>query len=630
MQSVIIGTAGHVDHGKTTLIRALTGVDTDRLKEEKERKLTIDLGFAPFDLPSGRRVSVIDVPGHKKFMGNMLAGIGGIDLVLLVIDANEGVMPQTREHLEVISLLQIKKMLVVLTKIDTVEVEWLDLVEEEVREELKDTPYKDAEIVRVSAVKGIGIEKLKFKIDEIIDTLEPKDINAPLRLPVDRSFKMKGFGTVITGTLLAGKVKKDQQVDILPQGLTCRVRNIEVHNQPVNEAYAGQRVALNLAGVEKEDVPRGSVIAQPGFFKPTDRLDVEIEVLPDFPYPLKHASRVHFHIGTSDLLAKVYLLEKKELLPGEKGFAQLELADKIVAYYQDLFIIRFYSPVKTMGGGRVLNVNPGLYRKYGEEEMAELKLLAGGSSEDLVLQQILRHGIISPSELLKEAKLAEKELDELLEKLLDKEMIIELGDGYLMALTVYRDWKKRILKKLEEFHKENHLKPGISRAELKQVLPDKLTTQKYDLFLEKLLKSGEIRLDQYMVALASFEPQPIKEEEKILKEIKKIFADKGIETPGIKELAREIKIDEKKVQEYLEYLMYLGEIVQIRDGYYLSVSVLNEVQDKVVNYLKEKGEITLAEARDLLESSRKYTLPIMEYFDQINLTRRKDNVRVLI
>lgn len=629
MRPVIVGTAGHVDHGKTTLIRTLTGVDTDRLREEKERELTIDLGFAPFYLPSGRRVGVIDVPGHEKFMGNMLAGIGGIDLVLLVIDANEGVMPQTREHLDVLNLLKIKKALVVLTKIDTADPDWLDLVEEEIREDLEGTRFADAEIVRVSAVKGIGIAELKQRIDEVVDTLEAKDSSAPLRMPVDRSFKMKGFGTVITGTLLSGSIRKDQQVEILPAGLTCRVRNIEVHNEAVDIAYAGQRVALNLAGVEKEEVSRGCLIAQPGFFQPTARLDVQLELLPDSPYSVKHASQVHFHLGTTEVMAKVYLLGQRELRPGETGFAQLELDEKIVAHYLDLFIIRFFSPVRTIGGGRVLNVTPGLYRRYREQEMGELELLAGGSTTNLVLQRVMQYGVASRSELAKEAKIAAESLEGILAELKMQEVVFELGEGYLMAGVRFRDWRERILRALADFHEKNHLKPGISKAELKQVLPDSLSIQKLDLFLGKLLAGGEIRFEQHRVAAAGFEPKPTSAEDQVLARIRKIFGERGVETPEAEELARELKLAAEKTEIYVQYLIYQKEIVRVADGYYLLTKTMAEIEDRLVDFLRNQGEITLAEARDLLGSSRKYTLPILEFFDEKGVTKRKENVRIL-
>ena len=630
MESVIVGTAGHVDHGKTTLIQALTGIDTDRLKEEKERKLTIDLGFAPFDLPSGRRVSVIDVPGHEKFMGNMLAGIGGIDLVMLVIDANEGVMPQTKEHLEVIELLKIKKVIVVLTKIDTADEEWVELVEEMVKEELAGTRYADAEIYRTSAIKGIGIEELKIKLDQAIDTLDGKDTDAPLRLPIDRSFKMKGFGTVITGTLLAGKVEVDQEIEILPDKLKSRVRNIEVHNQSVDVAYAGQRTALNLAGVDKDDVHRGDVIAQSGYFDPTDKLDVEIELLEDFPHTLKHASRVHFHLGANEMLAKVYLLDKKELMPGEKCFAQLHLEEEVVSYYQDLFIVRFYSPVRTMGGGRVLNTDPDHYREYGQTEMEELKLLAGGSNEDLAMQKILRHGIITKEELMKEAKFSGEEAAELLESLLKKDMVFKLGETYYMGNSTFKTWRERVINRLEEFHQKNHLKPGISKAELKQVLPDNLSTQKYDQFLELFLGSGEIKIDGYIVSLADFNPEPKTEEEELVEKIKDKFEEGGVEPPGIEELAEELDLSKDKTADYILYLVYLEQLSQIKGDFYLAKATIKDIEDKIVNYLKDNGEITLGQARDLMETSRKYAMPIMEYLDQINVTRREGNIRVLV
>ncbi|MCG8640502.1 MAG: hypothetical protein MI862_12240, partial [Desulfobacterales bacterium] len=389
---------------------------------------------------------------------------------------------------------------------------------------------------------------------------------------------------------MTGRVNKDQQIEILPQGLKSRVRHIEVHNQPVEAAYAGQRVALNLANVEKEDVQRGSIIVNPGAFSPTSRIDVEVEVLADFPHTLKHASRVHFHLGTNDTLAKVHLFKRKEIMPGEKAFVQLELDEPIVAHYQDLFIIRFFSPVRTMGGGRILNTKPGFYRRYSDHELDELRLLASGSNENLVLQKILHHGIISKSLLDNEVKLPKERLIKLLTTLIEKGLIFELNQEFLMSSVRYLEWEESISKRLQEFHRKNYLQPGYSKAELKQILPDDLSAIKFDHFLNRLIETAKIRSEQHLVALQEFKPNPTKTDTKKLEAIKEIFKDKGVETPDVAELAQLLNLEVEQVKIYLDYLIYLKELILISDGYYLLTPVLDRVRLEIIEFLQEKGE----------------------------------------
>ena len=369
----IVGTAGHVDHGKTELINALTGIQTDRLKEEKERGISIELGFAPLCLNDGSRVGIVDVPGHERFIHNMLAGIGGIDLVLLVVDANEGVMPQTREHLQILELLQIQRGILVLTKCDLVEEAWADIVEEEVRETLEGTFLANAPCCRVSAIRGDGIAELKTIIENVLKELPPREEDGPTRLPIDRHFTMSGFGTVVTGTLLSGSITIGENVEALPPGEIVRVREIQVHGEKSEIARAGQRVALNLVGLERTELQRGTVIATPGFFHQTSRFDARLNLLKEAPRPLKFRDPVHLHMGTAKVTAKVVLLDREQMNPGDSALIQIVLDSPLVAHRQDRFIIRSYSPMTTIGGGVIIDPTPAKHRRHRKDVMQGLK-----------------------------------------------------------------------------------------------------------------------------------------------------------------------------------------------------------------------------------------------------------------
>ncbi|MEC9488097.1 MAG: selenocysteine-specific translation elongation factor, partial [Halanaerobium sp.] len=474
--SVIIGTAGHVDHGKTTLIKALTGTDTDRLREEKERQLSIDLGFAPFELPGGRIAGVVDVPGHEKFMRNMLAGISGIDLVLLVVDAQEGIMPQTMEHLDVLKILGVREGIIVVTKIDLVEEEWLELMCEEIGDQLLGHPLADAPIIPVSAVTGQGIDELIELIDELVGRVEDHSVDEPFRLPVDRSFHLTGFGTVITGTLLRGEITKDSKVQLLPQRREVRVRQLQVHGQEVERAQAGQRVALNLSNITPDEIPRGTEVVEPGYYQATRLLDVRLKLLEDFDRVLENRTRVHLHIGTNVVLARVLLLDRDELLPGQEAFAQLKLEEEVVAHFQDRFIIRFYSPVYTIGGGRVLEPEPQPHRRFQEDVLVELELLASGRPEDLVVQQLFKWGMLKPAEISRHTGYSPGKIEEMAGQLEEAGKILKLGQYYLHP-QVGRKWSDKLLSFLEEYHEKYPLRSGVSKAELQQIFPDRLSRE---------------------------------------------------------------------------------------------------------------------------------------------------------
>ncbi|MDH3998502.1 MAG: selenocysteine-specific translation elongation factor, partial [Desulfuromonadales bacterium] len=458
----IIGTAGHVDHGKTALIKKLTGANTDRLKEEQERGISIELGFAPFKQNDGSMVGVVDVPGHEKFIHNMLAGIGGIDLVLLVVDVNEGVMPQTREHLQILQLLQIPRGILVLTKCDLAEEDWVDIVEEEVRETLEGTFLQDAPCCRVSAITGDGIDALKQTIQNILDQLPPRDEGGPGRLPIDRHFTISGFGAIVTGTLLSGSIKVGDTVEVLPPGESVRVREVQVHGQKAEVARAGQRVALNLAGLERSLLQRGSVVASPGFFTQTQRFDARLTLLKEAPRPLKFRDPVHLHMGTAKVTARVALLDRDELQPGESVLAQFHLDAPLVAHRQDRFIVRSYSPMTTIGGGQIIDPAPVKHKRFRDEVMQALKELESGEGS-FIVQKLAELGCVKLKELEQVSGLGRDKVASLLETLSASGQICKLGDQWLTAETD-RSWRRLLLETTANYHRDNALQPGIPHA----------------------------------------------------------------------------------------------------------------------------------------------------------------------
>jgi len=468
----IIGTAGHVDHGKSALIRALTGIETDRLGEEQKRGISIELGFAPLDLGDGQIAGVVDVPGHEKFIPQMLSGIAGIDLVLLVIDANEGVMQQTREHLQIMQLLELKKGILVLSKTDLVEADWLDIVEEEIREQVSDTFLANAPCCRVSALTGVGLPELMDTIREQLSQVPPRDSNGAVRLPVDRCFSISGFGTVITGTLNSGRIRTGDTLEILPATVSARVREIQAHDKSVTEVVAGQRVALNLSGVTREQVPRGSVVGTPGLFRASDRIDVRLQLLEDAPRAIKFRKPVHLHLGTGRSVAKVVLLDRDELAPGEDALVQLVLDRPLLAYRGDRFIIRSYSPMVTVGGGMVIDTEPQKHKRFRKEVTQRLHDLASGDL-GFWLQKLDQLKVARLRELEKQTGTGREQLLQGLEKLKAAGEVDLLADQWVTA-TLLRSWKQQIPQIASDYQQQHHLCHGIPRATLQAQLSDKL------------------------------------------------------------------------------------------------------------------------------------------------------------
>jgi len=631
LEQLIIGTAGHVDHGKTVLIKALTGVDTDRLQEEKERGISIDLGFAPFRLPGGRLAGIVDVPGHERFIHNMLAGAAGMDLVMLVVDATEGVMPQTREHLDILGILGVKEGIAVITKIDLVEEDWRDLVSEEIREELQGTFLEEAPIVPVSALKGEGIEELKQLIDDMISDLETRNSSGPLRLPVDRSFIIAGFGTVITGTLVQGSVSVGDTVSVVPPGLEARVRNIQVHDMNVEKALAGSRVALNLSGLEKDEVLRGSVISTPGYYKQTNLVDVWVKLLDSAPRKLKNLDPVHFFLGTARSVARLLMLDRNELLPGEGTVVQCRLDRPLVAERGDSFVIRSYSPMATIGGGKVLDPYPQRHRRFRQEvieRLTELKQASAEGGDMAFLRRKLEELIIADSAgLSRETRLDVSSVEAILDNLIKSGQVVGIGRSYLLKKSLVQ-YEKLLLRELDAYHDQKPLSRGLSKARLRGYLPSAFSQRDYDALLEELQHGDKIELQGELVNRNGFIPQPSPGDQKILDSLVKHYFTEGLQPPSAKDALEKAGVSLPRREELFNYLQDANLLVKVSEDLYFHREAYERALDLLRKHFAESGRITLAEFRDLSGSTRKYVQALLEHFDRVKLTRRVEDYRV--
>jgi selenocysteine-specific elongation factor len=626
---VIIGTAGHVDHGKTALIKALTGKETDRLQEEIDRGISIELGFAPFKLPSGRQAGVVDVPGHERFIHNMLAGIGGIDLVLLVVDVTEGVMPQTREHVEIMDLLQISRGIVVLAKVDLAEDEdWLDLVEEEVHEALTGTFLADAPYFRVSAHTGRGLKELVSAIDEMTATMTPRDHRAPLRLPVDRVFTITGFGTIVTGTLLVGSIKQGITVEVLPSGRSARVRQVQVHGKLVDEALAGQRAAVNLSGLEKEALPRGSVVVSPGTLAATYMLDATLKLLPSAPKKMKNLTRVHVYLGTGRSVGRVALLDRDELNPGEEAPVQLRLEKKLVGSRGDRYIIRSFSPMTTIGGGLILEADSSKHKRFKQDVLERLKELEKGDPAAPILQRIRREGALSKGALAKQAGMAPEVLESNLLRLSQEEKIIN-ANGLWVDTVMAREWKDLLESTLETYHLHNHLAVGMSRAELKSILPKEVTQKVYDWLLSKLTEEGQLTEAGDMVSLASHSPQPNETEMRQIEQLTLLYLEGGFIPPTLKDAALKIGLSPEQTDILLSYLNWKKTLVRLDHQLFLHHEYFQKAKEELCGHFRQNKTLAAGEFREKLGTTRKFAVPLLETFDRLKWTRRNGDERVV-
>ncbi len=633
MEQLIIGTAGHVDHGKTVLIKALTGVDTDRLQEEKERGISIDLGFAPFRLPSGRLAGVVDVPGHERFIHNMLAGAAGMDLVMLVVDAVEGVMPQTREHLDILQLLGVQKGIVVITKIDLVEEDWRELVSEEISEELKGTFLEAAPVLAVSALKGEGIDELKELIDQMTESIVSRSSSGPLRLPVDRSFIIAGFGTVITGTLVQGSVKVGDTVAVVPPGLEARVRNVQVHDADVKEARAGARVALNLAGLEKELVQRGSVVSSPGYYRQTALLDVTVELLPKAPRNIKNLDPVHFFLGTARSVARILLLDRDELKPGENALAQCRLDRPLVAERGDPFVIRSYSPMTTIGGGKIIDPYPVRHRRFRSEIIEKLKSLDQDSQDAgdtaFVSSKLQELVVADLKQLISETRLPQETIEEIIEKQIAANEVRQLDDSFL-TVSALEDNIKLLTAALAEHHSKMPLAAGLSKARLKGFLSGSFGQREYDSLLKLLQEREEITVRGDLVCRYGYLPAPSESDRALLDKLANNYLAEGLQPSSARAALEKAGAKTVRHDELFAYLVESGTLVKVSEELYFHSEAYKRAVEMLHLHFKANDTLTLAQYRDLTGSSRKFVQALLEYFDQLKLTRRVEDHRVAL
>jgi selenocysteine-specific elongation factor len=629
---VILGTAGHIDHGKTALVKALTGVDTDRLKEEKERGITIELGFTFLDLPSGVRLGIIDVPGHERFVKHMVAGVWGIDLVALIIAADEGVMPQTKEHLDICKLLKVKKGLIILTKIDLVDQDLLDLVKEEVTDMTQDTFLKGAPVLAVSSITGEGIPNLISTLERLSKEIEERSSNGLFRLPIDRVFVMKGFGTVVTGTVVSGSLALGESVQILPSGLEGKVRNLQVYNQPVEKTIAGQRAAINLQGVETSAISRGDVLVRPHTLTPTKLLDVYLEYLPNATRPLKHRAHLRFHISSSLTTASIFLLDREELLPGEGGFAQLRLDRSVVALPQDRFVIRGSSAIQTLGGGVVLDSHPTKHKRFLPTLIKELTLLKEGSSEQFIGQLIHQAGIggIAFEDLLDRVAIPPNEIQMILKKMGERgeALIIDSERLKVIGIRLYQELREMTLAQLKEFHQRSPMRSGLAKEELRTKLPLELDVRLFQILINGLIQSKEIVLEKDKLRLHGHQISS-SDGKGLVKKVEEAILKGGLQPHSPKALSEEWSEEEEGVQTVFEHLVHEGVLVKIKSGIYFHRVPFEKLKEELVSYLKNHKEITTPQFKEMTGASRKYAIPLIEYFDQIKLTLRLGDKRVL-
>ncbi|MGL6200056.1 MAG: selenocysteine-specific translation elongation factor [Lachnospiraceae bacterium] len=627
MKHIIIGTAGHIDHGKTTLIKALTGRNTDRWEEERRRGITIDLGFTYFDLPGGDRVGIIDVPGHERFINNMVAGVVGMDLVMLVVAADEGIMPQTKEHMDILAQLGIEKSILVLNKCDLVDEEWLELVEEEVLEELAGTFLQDAPIVKVSAVTGEGIPELISVIEKLTaDEVTEKDTHTIARLPIDRVFTLSGFGTVITGTLISGTISKEDVLAMYPIGKECKIRSIQVHGEDVKTCYAGQRVAINLSNVKKKEIQRGCVLAPTNSMKNTELLDVRLNMLPSALRIIENNTRLHLFTGTSEVLCRAVLLDQEELGPGDRGYVQLRLEEEMALRRGDKFVVRFYSPMETIGGGVVLEPNPTKKKRFHPEVIEALKRKESGSAADVIELHINEYGetMITIQELAKLTALSAEEIIAALEELKTEGTVYSYPlkkDTYVWHQHSQQQFKLKLTEALTRYHEEHPYRYGMKKAEVHMTYAKKLKPNLFDLCVEQLERQEAIRRHNEYLQLPDFE---IRKDAVYTKAANIILGT--YETAGY-DFVRFGEIDFKGLpaevtEDILAVLLDEGQVVRIQEDMCTLKGLMEQAKEMIREKLKKDAMITIAEVRDMFSTSRKSAKPILEYMDGLKVTKK--------
>lgn len=625
MKRVVLGTAGHIDHGKTTLIKALTGIDCDRLKEEKERGITLDLGFAYSKFGDDLLLGIIDVPGHERLVRHMVAGAWGIDMVLIVVAADEGVMPQTREHIEICELLGLKRAVFALTKIDLVDDETVELAKEELRDYVKGRPFEDAPIVPCSSLTGEGLDTLKETIRQEAFRVEERDVSGIFRLPIDRAFVLKGIGTVVTGTCVSGSVRVGEEVELYPLKKRSEIRNIQVYHENVEEARAGERVALNLRGVDKGEIERGVVIARPGTLVESIRMDAIFYFLPLPVKPMRSGMLFRFHTGTTERNGKVFLLEKESLEPGQEALIQLFFHEPIVALPGDPYILRGYSMGRTVGGGKILDIEAPRHKK-GEVARLKSKLLHG-SELDKAEYQLLKGGYRGVSrQRLCMLMGVNVEKGEEIGRRLEEEQRALAFHSFLLHATIFRQYEKTLEKELDTFFAKNPQKVGMSKEELRSKLPEAPQAVFHRALME-LVSKGTFEVEKDMVKLKR---APEREEiERLEEKVEELLLESGLMPPSLKELSLSLSLPESYLRDILERLIRKGKILKVRSDMFFHREPFETFKEKCLASLKEKREMGIQDFKQIFDLSRKYLIPLVEYLDSIRLTIRVGEKRIL-
>jgi len=631
-KSVIVGTAGHIDHGKSTLVEALTGTHPDRLAEEKRRGITIDLGFA-FLEENGVRFGFVDVPGHERFVSNMLAGAAGIDVLLLVIAADESIKPQTREHFDICRLLGVKRGVVALTKSDTVDTETLELVHMEAEEFLRGSFLEKAPLVPVSAKTGAGLVELRKALSNAAANASARDAAQYFRLPIDRAFAMKGFGSVVTGTLISGSVAAGGEVELFPRGELLRVRGVQSGGRTVERAMPGQRTAVNLAGIEHTALKRGMVLAAPGKFRQTRRIDVRLELLPS-ARKLKQGSRVHFHAGTAETIAEVFVHGEKEIPPGGSALANLKLQDEVLVLPGDRFIVRQFSPVVTIGGGAVLDplARRPMLRDTGRA--AFMETLERGNHEEILAAMTERALLgLGHEEIVARTGWTEKEIQGALEKLHGRGHVRVVSSEPLALVTgqLFEEVRKRIIERVERFQKENPLLPGIAREDLRASLGKRVRSETFRAALEELAAQKKLDAQGELVKKAGSEIALLPEEAKAKEQIEAAFASAGLAVPSVKEVLAKLTVEAKRAEKLLQILLREKNLVRVSAELVFHRQALAQLKEQLATYKKTKGDrISVPAFKELTGITRKYAIPLLEYLDREHATRRAGEERVIL
>ena len=629
MKYGIIGTAGHVDHGKTCLIRALTGIDPDRLKEEKKRGITIELGFAWMDFPKGERVGIVDVPGHEKFVKNMLAGVAGMDMVMLVVAADEGIMPQTVEHLDILSILGVRCGVVVITKTDAADPELTELVEEDVRELVKGTFLEDAPVVPVSVYKNQGIDRLRDTLYQMYQGLPEHKETRAFRLPVDRVFTLKGFGTVVTGTLFGGRIKKEQEAYLYPENTSVKIRSIQVHETNVEEAHAGQRVALNLPDRKKQEIRRGDVVALKNSMYPTMMADVSLTVLRHTQRSVKNGSRVHVYHGTRELLGKVILLDRDELKAGETCYAQLRLEEETVLEKGERFVIRFYSPAETIGGGTVLDICPRKHKRNDQKVLEACRIKESGTREEMLELSAWEHwgSFFTLEELAGRSTLDKSGLKHTAEKLAERKILVRLNENLYIHRQEMDFYRKRAETVLDEFHKANPLKEGMGIEELRSRM--KIAEGKLADDILAVLKAEKVIKEEHgLISKKRFRVVLKEDEDAMVKEILNHYLDEGF-APLATEIYLKEHRNQKKFPAVFTSLLNKKALIRLDVQYCVHRDYYEKAKTAFREMAEKKPEVALGEYRDYLGCSRKVAVALLEHFDKNGFTRKTEGGRVL-